>query len=805
MRETGIVALRGGPGKEDYNLFGRKMLAQLKARMKTTGQRSGWWRRVLPDGTKISVATIYGQDFIHIRAASGALIEQTGPLTIEAGLLVIGEVGEGGEEGYFPGVITLSDTLYADVDVGDLSPDWSYSGRWYGPAAGFAAPFGMLFPTAKEFANPGWVSGETYEWYPDPIQGWSTVSRTLGCAEPAPAGTAFSISGQCDANILDVYAFTTTHPACLSAAFVRRKKAMALVPPSVMTGKMRLFVQAKYGNPGSRVDLAGTPCLDNRIVEIDGRVYGCSADFTTILYTEDDYTYWVLTLEGGQVRAAPVVPSQWGLWCVAYLRQRGGALSAAERRKLEALIFAEAAVGADVVVGSVPQGSTLDFGWKANWAGDKAAVVFIELLDAEYGYRRSIVYELTFAISATSKIVSVATLQDWQDFKIANDSGLWYWSQEIGRYAYVSDVGLHPDMPAFSTAAVYCWYSPQDVLIRVSWDWEQVADGTVLLPAVPNPWGPYDPGCGGSEDVCYIPYDFKAKGACHWRRIIVDAGAATASTSVVFVGTAGYVSGNNQVVYQMHDFTVEMDASTNTVTDWGVLAAQIVTNMPLPNLGTFTDVFYDTDKQYFWRSEFYQHSCGGGVVAVVPRDDSESIYHASRGALYGTWAMRQFYNVYRYRVWYAHKIEGTLTYTKGAYVGEFCSNYPHEQLGTYAGGEAQTDIITATFVPKSAEETEIFSGRQDVVNYGANFNFPSCLGELSKFIISGNATVDSWKSWTDFFSFPDDITTAGGFVFAQQTSWGDFNWHSLNPEGETETGGFAAAELGYAKCFVGWL
>lgn len=65
MRETGPVAKRVPQGGGSYLGLARTLLGQLKARMGDAP--SGWWRRVLPDGTEIRVASLHGQKMLSIR------------------------------------------------------------------------------------------------------------------------------------------------------------------------------------------------------------------------------------------------------------------------------------------------------------------------------------------------------------------------------------------------------------------------------------------------------------------------------------------------------------------------------------------------------------------------------------------------------------------------------------------------------------------------------------------------------------------------------------------------------------------
>ena len=167
---------------------------------------------------------------------------------------------------------------------------------------------------------------------------------------------------------------------------VARKRMEVGIPPSFFSGKMRLFIQAKYGAPQE----------DNKLEQgLFGLVYidkgvevhlGVRPDRSPGIYTADDGSYWLIILrlypDAVSPTAYKLLPSAATAGMVNQLRKvRAGKISMGEKEvsQLEAYIFA----GCEIDVmhphimdsGIALNGWPFAYGWKWSISGRKASIV----------------------------------------------------------------------------------------------------------------------------------------------------------------------------------------------------------------------------------------------------------------------------------------------------------------------------------------------------------------------------------------------------------------------------------------------
>lgn len=185
MRETGPVAKRVPQGGEKYLGLARTLLGQLKARM--GGVPSGWWRKTLPDGTEIRVASIHGQDFVHVVTPSRGVSSAPSTLYMDSGYLVPGNFAWLDPEVIEPGTLYQSDNTA------------TWQAMWSGPR------YGTTFK---------------------PVEGVDGAAPPCLTYDPANA----TMKAAC-------WDKTANHVGGLNYA------------PAMSSGKLRLFNQAKLGLP----------------------------------------------------------------------------------------------------------------------------------------------------------------------------------------------------------------------------------------------------------------------------------------------------------------------------------------------------------------------------------------------------------------------------------------------------------------------------------------------------------------------------------------------------------------------------
>ncbi|MBK7842060.1 MAG: hypothetical protein IPJ49_31185 [Candidatus Obscuribacter sp.] len=193
-------------------------------------------------------------------------------------------------------------------------------------------------------------------------------------------------------------------------SYVMEKKVVCGVFPATMfSGKMRLFMQAKYGAPIApsgfdfHVDISGggaTLEYANPVVpSAPSLQMGFWSHYTTGLYSASDYHYYILSVSDGtgtdvEIHGVPIKPSKEGNAIVRELR-KGAITDPAEIKKAEAFIFSGASILTDeeFLIGSFDAGecgtgygvgTTLAWGWKFNWSGNKIRIVRINIVGDEF-------------------------------------------------------------------------------------------------------------------------------------------------------------------------------------------------------------------------------------------------------------------------------------------------------------------------------------------------------------------------------------------------------------------------------------
>lgn len=160
---------------------------------------------------------------------------------------------------------------------------------------------------------------------------------------------------------------------------IGRKRAMEFVPPSLFTGKMRLFVQALYGSKLAE----GRLSVDegSRTLNLDGEAFGWTEMITSGLYTSADHQYWKIDIFDTGITYRKVTLSATGKKWAATLVKRKAEFPAEKIDQIEAYIFSTAKFDerrevAYFTNGRVAgYGSALAYGWHFNWDGNRASII----------------------------------------------------------------------------------------------------------------------------------------------------------------------------------------------------------------------------------------------------------------------------------------------------------------------------------------------------------------------------------------------------------------------------------------------
>ncbi len=258
---------------------------------------------------------------------------------LESGFLNLLSSGQCAENAYKPGIL--------DYDAETAAYVAGTSAPLQGRVKITGGPEADEFPFAGEALAAG------------------SESLAVGCKQKLPAvtdpcGNTYTGGGYCDAGIF------------------AKKDAQYIVPSSMFSGKLRLFVQAVYGT--ARTDYRRSGNFDLQIGDESPFVLKRGWSNNSWLYTTARYDYFLCTFTGSAIEFRQVALSASGKKFRDILAEHPRKSEFDFATKVEAYILATGTVGSAVyatvpIEGDAINGSPLDYGWHATWDGRQAAVV----------------------------------------------------------------------------------------------------------------------------------------------------------------------------------------------------------------------------------------------------------------------------------------------------------------------------------------------------------------------------------------------------------------------------------------------
>lgn len=158
------------------------------------------------------------------------------------------------------------------------------------------------------------------------------------------------------------------------ADLIGKKECAAKCPPSMFTGKARLYAQAQYGRALKdwKWTLDIPLGLSPRLQHDNGSVINTNSG----IYTDAEYKHWLVTIHPGGALITKMVRDDKVKPLVRHLRNPD---KAADWKKIEAYILAYSTPSEDVNfnidIPGAPAPQMLGYGWKFNWLGDKADII----------------------------------------------------------------------------------------------------------------------------------------------------------------------------------------------------------------------------------------------------------------------------------------------------------------------------------------------------------------------------------------------------------------------------------------------
>jgi hypothetical protein len=251
--------------------------------------------------------------------------------------------------------------------------------------------------------NPALTGQDGTLHYNDGIRAYVPEEKLLGALRPPSVASGPSV--ELDAS----KAFAATIDADgnrdpeSESQLAYKKYCAATAPPSVFTGKLRLYFQAQYGTKlGAwkfQINEANhPPSLDwTTTLEDDGYAFQFRST-TTGIYTDSEKRHWLIQLG---VKGATATPNQMNVFkmkttqCVEKLRPllRSDDVSADDKERIETYILSQSYPDPAFCISkpvTIPLSYSLGYGWHFNWGGTAADIVQIEAIDlggSAYKYR----------------------------------------------------------------------------------------------------------------------------------------------------------------------------------------------------------------------------------------------------------------------------------------------------------------------------------------------------------------------------------------------------------------------------------
>ena len=392
-----------------------------------------------------------------------------------------------------------------------------------------------------------------------------------------------------------------------------KKDCAAKCPPSMFTGKARLYAQSQLGAPVGlwKWSLEQPEYLPPQWVHDNGY----TLDIHTGIYTDANNGHWLLTISGSGVLVVKLIPSRAAKELVPLLSSTG---HSGDRMQIEAYILGHSrpdpSSAVFVPVSDLPPPYMLGYSWKFNWGGDKA-----DIIEHQEGspYHTSTHYRLTIARDMSTVVASEA---DRWSFVVSIVEGPVQWhapkySQVIANPAWFSNA-----LSVFGTlygghtgnAPIYCFYNDNNFLEVVRYTGSG-GESKVMYSRDANP-AYYGPICDWTINLTPIGMN-----ATEWdtHNIVEERGGMVERRQRVYnPSTLGFYANTVSGVATFNSYTYYLASLSGMEYDDTWYGLHVY------------DIIYDGFPKYS-----YTYDGGSAWVAVYTTEDSVTVYKASVGSI----------------------------------------------------------------------------------------------------------------------------------------------------------------------------
>jgi len=273
-------------------------------------------------------------------------------------------------------------------------------------------------------------------------------------------------------------------------ALYNRKRAAVLCPPSIFTGKTRLYVQAIYGLhdvlANVSATLAATEVLARPSIYVSGAEIHTSCG---VFLDPATGKHYLLSVEGAQTKIYRMTATT----AAEKLRSKliDATISEAEREKIEAFVLAYSSPSSliQTLQNGVSYTESMGYGWHFNWSGTTCDIVINSVVFSASGGQEneSTHHRLTFSFYNGAFSVSHSIVEGpvrWKSQRHAHVICSPVWYEMLGLEKFGAHYGPQP----FGDAPFYVFYKRDDVQVcRYKAASQAVAKGADRTPDYLNP------------------------------------------------------------------------------------------------------------------------------------------------------------------------------------------------------------------------------------------------------------------------------------------------------------------------------
>lgn len=437
----------------------------------------------------------------------------------------------------------------------------------------------------------------------------------------------------------------------------QKKRAAYYFPPSMLTGKARLWLQAVYGSKANPqegdvfpyvVSEGGVPVLTYfRTENGTTRTVAISPGplQTTGIYTNDQYEYFLLNITSSTIQIYPML-QLCGEGIRQLLVEYGETLSFEDRCRLESYLLAGCEIdldGLDTKANPAGAITPLAYGWKFSWSGKNLAVVnweYDRLGNYDQAFKttlytlsllRRFLEDDTIAEADRWQVIFTSRAPEYFQVRPATDP-IWRpnWASKELDLWWLPGVGqIHDITYRTGSGAYYCFYEQNETLKEIRFS---LSPSTTMGSSVKEPECVF-----GERGVFGIGPNFTATETVFGSGTMMQVSNDTYSTASVSNTTAGQTTYKTSGVV-----STDSPQGTNLNPRCGGTCADVYTNceeavaimeetfasyppdMPPPWYG-FNLTHYDRCN-YTITSYSGSGSYGGQIASVIPFYDAEAHY-----------------------------------------------------------------------------------------------------------------------------------------------------------------------------------